>query len=149
MGIAPGRAEDVLQDVYLTAWRKAPLEAGRTDLRRWLLRVTVNRCNLEHRRRARWQNALRAVTRLWGGCDHVGGPADAACRTEQRDLVRRGLERLEPRSRSILVLRYFAELDSKEIGKILELPDSTVRSHLRTARQQLALELKRMGYDHE
>jgi DNA-directed RNA polymerase specialized sigma24 family protein len=51
--------------------------------------------------------------------------------------------------RTILVLRYFAEFDSKEIAKILEMPDSTVRSHLRAGRQQLALELKRAGYQYD
>jgi DNA-directed RNA polymerase specialized sigma24 family protein len=48
--------------------------------------------------------------------------------------------------RSILVLRYFTGLDSREIGRILEMPDSTVRSRLRAARQRLALELRRAGY---
>jgi RNA polymerase sigma factor (sigma-70 family) len=56
------------------------------------------------------------------------------------------LDGLEPALRSVLVLRYFAELDSKEIGNILGLPDSTVRSRLRAARRKLAWELKRAGY---
>ena len=59
------------------------------------------------------------------------------------------LGRLDLPMRTILVLRYFAEFDSKEIAKILDMPDSTVRSHLRTGRQQLALELKRAGYQHD
>ena len=150
MGIAPGRAEDVVQDVYLTAWRKAPVGIGRENLRRWLLRVTTNRCNLEHRRQTRWRNVLQTLTGLWSGSNSVGDPVvDTVSRREQHELVRHGLDRLEPRLRSILVLRYFAELDSKEIGSILELSDSTVRSHLRTARRQLALELKRAGYRDE
>lgn len=149
MGIAPGRAEDVLQDVYLTAWRKAPAELAQEDLRRWLLRVTSNRCNLEHRRGSRWRNVLGRLARLYGGSNSAGCPARAVAREEEHQLVRRALGRLEPRLRSILVLRYFAELDSKEIGKILELSDSTVRSHLRTARRRLASELKRAGYRDE
>ncbi len=146
MGVDPNRAEDVLQDVYLRAWQKQPPGASRADLRRWLFRVTVNRCNLEHRRQGRWQRALRGLARLWTASQPGGDAADAASREEDKELVRRGLNRLEPRLRSVLVLRYFAELDSKEIGKILELPDSTVRSRLRAARRKLAWELKRQGY---
>ena len=146
MGIAPDRVEDVLQDVYLTAWRKQPSGIGQGDLRRWLFRVTTNRCNLEHRRRSRWRKVSRGLTRVWGGSNCQPDATDAACRTEEQELVRRALERLEPQLRSILVLRYFAEFNSKEIGDILGLPDSTVRSQLRTARQHLAWELKRTGY---
>ncbi len=92
---------------------------------------------------------LHGLSRTWPTCDRTGDAGGAACRSEERELVRRALQRLEPRLRSILVLRYFAELDSKEIGRVLELPGSTVRSHLRDARQQLALELKRAGYSHD
>jgi len=56
---------------------------------------------------------------------------------------------MKPLHRSVLVLRYFQGLDSKEIGRILDMPDSTVRSHLRVARKILADELKRAGYRDE
>lgn len=148
MGVDPGRADDVLQDVYLTAWRKRPREAGRVELKRWLFRVTTNRCHLEHRRAARWQKVLRGLARLWAGSP-PNDLADAAGQVEEQELVRQALRRLEPPLRSVLVLRYFAEFDSKEIGRILGLPDSTVRSRLRTARRQLALQLKRSGYRHD
>jgi RNA polymerase sigma-70 factor (ECF subfamily) len=153
MGIAPTRAEDLLQDVYLTAWRKHPATDRHDELKRWLFRVTVNRCNLEHRRHTRWRRVLanlaRAVQhggRRRAGC---GDAAEAACRNEQRQVVRGALDRLDPPLRSVLVLRYFAEFDSKEIGRILELPDSTVRSRLRAARKKLAQALKDAGYRHD
>lgn len=149
MGVGPDRAEDVLQDVYLTALGKPPPATDRLGLRRWLVRVTVNRCNLEHRRRARWRNAWRKLARPWGRAAWGRDPAAEVGTKEERAMVRRALDRLEPPLRSVLVMRYFAELDSKEIGMILEMPGSTVRSHLRRARRQLALELRRAGYTDE
>jgi RNA polymerase sigma-70 factor (ECF subfamily) len=148
LGIDPGRAQDVLQDVHVAAWQKCPAEADQADLRHWLLRVTVNRCNLEHRRRARWRTALDGLVRLWSRSEDAGDPAELVSQGEERQLVRRALERLAPELRSVLVLRYFAGFDSKEIGRILELPDATVRSRLRAARKRLAMELKRSGYEH-
>ena len=149
MGIDPGRAQDVLQDVHVAAWRKCPAEANQADLKRWLLRVTINRCNLEHRRRARWRSVFDELARLWSRSGDTADPAEVVSQGEERELVRRSLDRLAPELRSVLVLRYFAEFDSKEIGKILQLPDATVRSRLRAARKRLALELKRLGYHHE
>jgi RNA polymerase sigma-70 factor (ECF subfamily) len=149
LGIAPGRAEDVLQEVYLVALGKPPPATDPEELRRWLFRVTINRCHLEHRRRNRWQRVLRGLTRLGKRAGGGDDPAEIASSRDERAMVRRALDRLEPRLRTVLVLRYFAELDSREIGKILQMPDSTVRTHLRTARGQLALELKRAGYRDE
>ena len=60
-----------------------------------------------------------------------GQAAEPAGSGEEREMVRRALQTLDPQTRSILVLRYFAELDSTEIGKILELPAATVRGRLR------------------
>lgn len=44
MGIRQGRREDVLQDVWLTAFQKFPADCDADGLRRWLVRVAVNRC---------------------------------------------------------------------------------------------------------
>ena len=66
MGLAPDRADDVLQDVYLTAMKKRPPTDQAHELRRWLFRVAVNRCNLEHRRGARWRAVLDTLTGQWG-----------------------------------------------------------------------------------
>jgi len=146
LGVRSSRAEDVLQDVYVAAWEKSPSGLERSELRRWLFRVTINRCHLEHRRQARWQGVFRGLTRLFGRHSEERDAAAVAGENEETAMVRRALEELEPQMRSILVLRYFTGLDSKEIGQILQLPDSTVRSHLRAARQRLALELRRAGY---
>ncbi len=62
MGLPVERVQDVLQDVYLVGLQKCPRVVGRDELRRWLFRVTVNRCNLEHRRGHRWQAVLYLAT---------------------------------------------------------------------------------------
>ncbi len=148
MGIGLGRREDVLQDVYLAAWQKAPAEAGPVELRRWLVRVAVNRCNLEQRQRSRWRTIWQGLAERWSSSGSDDSEADAT-QAEERAMVRRALTRLTPQDRSLLVLRYFAEFDSAEIGKILGQSDATIRGQLREARKKLAWELKRAGYRHE
>lgn len=152
LGMRPEAVGDVLQDVYLAAFGGGPPGGDREDLRRWLIRVTVNRCNLEHRRKTRWRAAWRRLVDRTNGEAAEGTsqqPSEVAGRREERDLIRRALERLEPRLRTVLVLRYFADFNSREIAAMLEMADSTVRGHLRTAREKLARELQRAGYRHE
>ena len=54
LGIRSERQGDVLQDVFISARQSCPEKLNEDELRRWLFRVTANRCRLEHRRRKRW-----------------------------------------------------------------------------------------------
>jgi RNA polymerase sigma factor (sigma-70 family) len=142
LGIDPHRAEDLLQDVYLATLQSSPPTVDEVSLRKWLYRVCANRCHLEHRRQARWRSVWDGLARIWS---QEASPASGA---EEVDLVRRAIENLAPVQRSVIVMRYFCEMNSKDIGEILELPDSTIRSHLRLARLRLAEILKDGGYEH-
>jgi RNA polymerase sigma-70 factor, ECF subfamily len=149
LGIASANADDILQEVYLSAREKCPKTLTFEELRRWLIRVTVNRCNLEHRTTARWRRLFTGLTNLFDRNNNNGSVSESLCCNEEREQVRKALQSLDANTRSLLVLRYYAELDSTEISKILELPDATVRGRLRTARQKLAEKLRQIGHHHE
>ena len=72
-----------------------------------------------------------------------------AADADERQLIHQALEEMDFLHRCVLVLRYFADLTSKDIGEILKMPSATVRSHLRVARQQLASRLKGVEYRDE
>jgi RNA polymerase sigma-70 factor, ECF subfamily len=147
LGMASEQAADVLQDVYVAAMQKPPGITNESELLKWLFRVTVNRCHLEHRRHGRWQ-------RLWStlagqGSGKVGRPVpqqDDQCDRravygELKVEVERALAKLSEADRSLVVMRYFSELNSRQIGEITGLPEATVRGRLRAARRKLAEEL--------
>ena len=52
--------------------------------------------------------------------------------------IAQALSQLPAKQREVVVLRYFADLNSKEIGEALEMPRGTVRFHLFLARRSLA-----------
>jgi|GEM_PF-2340417 len=140
LGIQGERREDVLQEVYLAARAKCPVGLEDDALRRWLFQVTANQCRLEHRRRKRWEEVFAALTFWRAGSTSV----DSSERAEQLELtvnVERALSKLSTVEREIVVLRYFCDFDSTQIGEMLSLPAATVRSHLAKVRKQLAKEL--------
>ena len=51
--------------------------------------------------------------------------------------VLRALGQLPPAQRAVVALHYYAELNSREIGAIVGMPDGTVRYHLALARRRL------------
>jgi RNA polymerase sigma-70 factor, ECF subfamily len=140
LGIQAERREDVLQEVYLVARAKCPEGLGGDDLRRWLFRVTANQCRLEHRRRQRWGKVFAALT-FWRSDSTSVDSSEWAEQLELTAQVEGALGRLSPVEREIVVLRYFCDFDSSQIGELLSLPSATVRSHLAKARRQLAREL--------
>ncbi|MGA2797102.1 MAG: sigma-70 family RNA polymerase sigma factor [Thermoguttaceae bacterium] len=149
LGVGSANADDILQEVYVTAREKCPRALEFEDLRKWLIRVTVNRCRLEHRRTGRWRRAFIALTHLFERRAPNATAAESLSRDAQRQQVRQALQSLDADTRSLLVLRYFADFDSSEIGLIMQLPDATVRGRLRHARQKLADRLRQTGYRHE
>lgn len=144
MGVGRTQVEDVLQDVYMAAHRSAPTR-DEESCRRWLFRVTVNRCRLEHRRRKRWQTAWEKLTLAWEGWFGTGA-VDAVAQREEQAALRRALRQLPPELRNPVVLRYYCDLNSTEIGEVLDLPAATVRGQLSTARKRLAEALRNAGF---
>jgi RNA polymerase sigma-70 factor, ECF subfamily len=157
LGVGSANADDILQELYITAREKCPnaiisplslreRDRVREDLRKWLIRVTVNRCRLEHRRTGRWRLAFLALTHLFDRRAPNATAAESLSLDAQRQEVRQALQSLDANTRSLLVLRYFADFDSTEIGQIMQLPESTVRGRLCRARQKLADRLRQTGY---
>ena len=139
------QAGDVLQEVYL-ATADRPLGLAGNDLKRWLMRVTINRCRLENRRLTWRRKLLRRLTAWVRPPTHAAAPFE---QDDERRSVRRALRQLDDSLRVPLVLRYFQEMNSRQIAELLEIPDATVRSRLVAARLKLAEALKRNGYSHE
>jgi RNA polymerase sigma-70 factor (ECF subfamily) len=123
-------ADDLTQETMLAAWRDfAWLQNGDDDRQRaWLLTTLRNRSIDAWRRRRPTVISEREPT----VCDTT-----APLRLD----VARALSTLGDTDRELIVLRYFEQLDSPEIGRILDLPDGTVRRRLGEARQKLAARL--------
>jgi len=143
MGFAAADAEDILQDVYVEAAARPGEYRGSAAASAWLLRVTVNRCLAESRRRERFRRLAARIAHREGSTP--AGDADPAARSDEIRRVREHLRRLDPVLTAVLVLRYYCDCNATQIAQILDLPAATVRSRLRTARLRLAAALTSRG----
>lgn len=127
-------AEDLVQEVYLQAWKSwAKYEPG-TNCRAWLYKILFNKIDHHRRRqaaRARWladddaQLDFAAAPR----------PAPAAEITDAQVLA--ALDRLPARYREVVLLADVQEFSYREIADVLQVPAGTVMSRLSRARAQL------------
>jgi RNA polymerase sigma-70 factor, ECF subfamily len=125
------RAEDAVQQTFLTAWRELPKLRDPQRFEAWLFTLLVNACRTEIRHVGRWQPGLRAVA-------DIEAPVDDSQRNlAQRDELERAFRRLSLEQRTVVVLHHYMDLPADEIGRVLDLPAGTVRSRLHYARQQM------------
>jgi RNA polymerase sigma-70 factor (ECF subfamily) len=128
-------ASDVTQEVFLQVYRSLHTFRGGSRFSTWLYRIALNRAldaARAHRRR-RWV-PFGETTR--NDADTSGDPgADIESRSTE-DEVRRVLEKMEPRHREIITLRYLRDLDLEEIADVLGCSVGAAKVRLFRARQK-------------
>jgi RNA polymerase sigma-70 factor (ECF subfamily) len=139
-------ARDLAQDVFLQVYRMLGRFEGRSSLRTWIYRITVNLCRNRQRSWMRRRRAracrLEELTpaeeaRLGTGRAQVETPFDELRRLERARVVQEALLALSFDHRAILTLREVEGLSCEAIGTTLGLPEGTVKSRLARARDRL------------
>lgn len=121
-----GTAEDVVVDTLLTALEHGDVLRGDDALRPWLLRIAVNRA-LAIRRSEAHVVALSVLP----------DRADRAHDEDDRLTLLAEVERLAPRTRAAVVLRYYADLSVRDVAQALGTSENTVKTQLREALGQM------------
>jgi len=148
MGLNASDGEDILQDVSIKALKQTRELESPEDGIRWLIKVTVNRCLMEHRsRRTFRRHAGEILKRRLETKTASKATDEKVIFAEELEIVRENLQKLEDSLLAPMVLRYFCDLNSKEVGEILSLSPSTIRSRLREARMILAKRLLERGVE--
>jgi len=153
MGLSASDGEDVLQDVSIRVLKHSSGGSNtpfpsREDKVKWLIKVTVNRCLMEHRRRRTFRRHAGEILKRRQEIKTASKPADEkVIIAEELEIVRGSLQKMDESLLAPMVLRYFCDLNSKEVGEILDLSPSAVRSRLREARMALAKNLIKRGVE--
>jgi RNA polymerase sigma factor (sigma-70 family) len=146
MGLNTADCEDVLQDVSVKALKNSLKIKTKQEGIRWLVKVTVNECLVEHRRRKSFRKKINEILRRKSQTKTT--PADKKLiAAEELGIVRDSLKKLDDDLLGPIVLRYFCDMNSNEISEILEQNPSTVRGRLRDARMILAKTLLGRGVE--
>lgn len=125
-------AEDLVQEVFLVAWRRREELVDPDGMRTWLYRVTVN--VVRHRRRSegRYGGMLDRFKAVFA--PRQRGPDSHLEAKHAGERVHATIAMLSPKQREVFVLFELEELDGAEIAAILDIPVNTVWSRLRLAR---------------
>ncbi len=129
-----GEAEDVVQDVFLAAFKGLRRFRGDADIGTWLTAITVNKCRTHHRRRwlrLRWLREVPKEAEAASSADQPGMALETSAQ------VRRAVQALPARYREVVVLRYLEEMPAAEIAALLGISANSVEVRLHRARARL------------
>jgi RNA polymerase sigma-70 factor (ECF subfamily) len=127
------RAADAAQEAFLRAWRKLESLKEPQCFGNWLLGIARN-VALDAGRKLRRQPAEPLADQQ---VPTMADPLAGMHQREQSDRVANALQQLDDLSRSAVVLRYYENLSSREIGQLIGLSPAAVDMRLMRARQQL------------
>ena len=133
-GVAPAQADDLVQDILLTVWRKADrYDVQRASAATWLFTIARNRMIDCLRREQRPTVELDdpALVQL------EPAQADAVEKEQEGERIRGALAALPDEQSVILERAYFGGETLKGLALDLELPEGTVKSRVRLALQRL------------
>lgn len=132
-------ALDLSQETLLKIHRHLSGFGGRSSLRTWIYRVTVNCCRSRFRRRSFGTNRPPddAEARLARLPDRRRDPEQRAIATDIGSRIEQALAQLPRIYREVVVLRDLEELSYREIARILGVRHGTVRSRIARGRSQL------------
>lgn len=121
-------AEDVLQEVFLTAYQKFSQLKNRSAFKAWLLSIARNKCNDYFRRKAgQYEIPLDMLSEK--------ETADGRYGITEEVGVKETISLLGDKDRQILYLFFWKEMPQADIARKLGIPLGTVKSRLHTAKQ--------------
>ena len=129
-------ADDAVQEALVQAWRDLRGLRDPARFEAWTHRILV-RCVVREARRER----RRRVTSIEAEGTIAGTPGRPSD-VDDRDQIERGMRRISPDHRVVLVLHHYLGLDGPAAAGVLGVPAATFRSRLRRATEALRAELE-------
>ena len=140
-------AEDIIQDTFLKAYRKAPSLRHGGSFRSWLFRIAINQARDELRR---IKNKREVHVMNWETLDvppaegHQASPEAFAANGELARHLARALSEMRAEHQLPLVLREIEGLSYNEIATVLDWPLGTVQARVHRARLGLRARLSEL-----
>ncbi|MDC3415098.1 sigma-70 family RNA polymerase sigma factor [Aquibacillus sp. 3ASR75-11] len=131
------RAEDIVQDVFITCFHKITTFRGDSTIKTWLYRITVNRC----------KDSLKtwSIRNIDVGLRHAAyykdnpepTPEEAVIRSSDNQILANCVMELPTKYLEVIVLYYYSGLKIEEVAQTLHKNAKTIRTRLRRGRKLL------------
>lgn len=137
-------AEDLTIEAFGKAFKRLHQYTPNYAFSTWLFKIASNNCIDWIRKQKKKMLSIDAPIGMDDGDEmhielkgHGPDPADVAIRNQKNQVMREVVDKLKPRYRTLVELRYYKEYSYEEIAEELDLPLGTVKAQLFRAREFL------------
>ena len=139
-GCGHGQADEIVQDVMLTVWRKAAMfDPQRAQVSAWIFQIARNRHIDVIRKESR-----PMPEELAQEPDAEPDASQILGMEQEANQLKEALARLKPAQREMIEAAYLGELSHRELSEKTGLPLGTIKSRIRLGLDKLRHELKGM-----
>jgi RNA polymerase sigma-70 factor (ECF subfamily) len=138
--LGEGLADEITQEVFVTAWQQLPKYRSTAPVRTWLFGIAHHKCQQTYRNWARRQAIAQAFGEEIRGRAHAQAPLtpdDLKTQGEISVQLHASLEKLRTEDRIVLTLWYWKELPLTEVADIMGKSVAAMRKQLSRAQQRL------------
>jgi len=142
-------AQDIVQESFLKAYESLNSLRDRNQFYPWIKRIAINESLMKIDRNKRYvdmyDESQEEDDYFFNSITDEKNPEKELLDEEMRRYVRKYVESLPSKLRTVIILREVEDLSYEEIAEILNIPIGTVRSRLFNARQIIKERLIKQG----
>ena len=127
-------ADDLLQETFIKVYINIHRYSADYTFGQWVYTIARNTFIDFVRRR---QDDLSIDDRFYAPASSAPTPEESVINLQQRSQIEQYLDRLAPRYRQLILMRFFEEYSYEEIAAKLALPLGTVKTQIHRAREQM------------
>jgi len=132
-------AQDILQDTFVKVWEKSHQFQGRSTVKTWIYRISINLSYSHLKRRQRWSfSVLEDVKALISGSD----PVKETEQNYESELFEKSLVTLTPRQRAVVVARIYKDLPFADIADALGCSVNSAKVHFHEGKKRIGAFMK-------
>lgn len=128
-------AEDIGQQTFIQFYKSLDKFRGDASIGTYLTRIAINLSINEIRRRKRRRRFF--ISNSENKIENIPDKKDTIDHKEAKEIVKKGIQKLEPKFRAVIVLRLINGYSTQETAQILKIPVGTVLSRLSRAQMKL------------
>jgi RNA polymerase sigma-70 factor, ECF subfamily len=132
-------SKDIVQNVFIKCFLHLNTFQGKSSLKTWLYRITINQCKDYIKSNYFKKILLVGYTRE---AETKLTPETITLKKVENEEVIRQIMALSKKYREVLILRYIHQLEIKEIANVLSLSAETVKTRIRRAKLKLLPAIK-------
>lgn len=136
-------AEDIVQDVFIKFYHHQKYYEERGEMRAYLARMTINKCkdylkswayrkiSVQHKLFSKQKSVLK----------------DTLIQQDEQTILDEAILKLPLKQREPIVYFYLEDMSIKEIARLLEIPEGTVKSRLKKGKELLKIDLQGIEWE--